>query len=128
MNKKILKNLVAFAMLVFLAVPMMTLAATGTSSLANFGAASTSLNLGASDPETMVTKIINTALGFLGLIAVIIILLGGFKWMTAGGAEDKVSEAKKLLGAGIIGLVIIIAAWGIAGYVIKTMVTTSGGT
>jgi hypothetical protein len=73
-----------------------------------------------SDPRTVIGRIINIALSFLGVIAVAIILLGGFKWMTAGGNEEKTGEAKKLLGAGVVGLVIILASWGIATYLLNT--------
>ncbi|MFA7601214.1 MAG: hypothetical protein WCY43_03240, partial [Patescibacteria group bacterium] len=57
----------------------------------------------------------------LGIVAVVIVLLGGFKWMTAAGNEDKIGEAKKLLGAGVVGLVIILAAWGITTFVLNTL-------
>jgi len=69
------------------------------------------------------SSMIDKVLGFLGLIAVIIILYGGFRWMTAGGNEDAVKKAKHTLMAGIIGLVIILAAWGIARFVISLMPT-----
>ncbi|MFA5420940.1 MAG: pilin [Patescibacteria group bacterium] len=80
-----------------------------------------SIKLGARDPRTIAAGIINTVLTLLGIIAVVIVLLGGFKWMTAAGNEDKVSEAKKLLGAGVIGLVIIMAAWGISTFVLDQL-------
>ena len=73
------------------------------------------------DLKATAVNIVNLVLGFLGLIAVVIILIGGFKWMTAGGNEEKVGEAKKLLIAGLIGLVIILLAWGIATWVISTL-------
>ena len=82
--------------------------------------------LGNKDPRTMVTQIINVLLTILGIVAVVIVLLGGFKWMTAGGNEDKVGEAKKILGAGVIGLVIILAAWGIAAFVLNTLMSATG--
>ncbi|MDD3711614.1 MAG: pilin [Patescibacteria group bacterium] len=82
--------------------------------------------LGQKDPRTMVAQIINVVLTILGIVAVVIVLLGGFKWMTAGGNEDKVSEAKKLLGAGVIGLVIILAAWGIASFVLNELMKATG--
>jgi len=85
-----------------------------------------SIVLGNTDPRTMITKIINVALTLLGIVAVVIVLLGGFKWMTAGGNEDKVGEAKKILGAGIIGLVIILAAWGIAAFILNVMMSATG--
>ena len=84
-----------------------------------------STGLGSRDLKETIVQILNVLLGFLGIIAVIVILLGGFKWMTAGGNEDKVGEAKKLLGAGIIGLVIILAAYAIATYVISTISTAT---
>ncbi|MDO8592206.1 MAG: hypothetical protein Q7R92_00365, partial [bacterium] len=52
------------------------------------------IGLGDRDPREIIAQVINVILGFLGIIAVVIILLGGFKWMTAGGGEDKVAEAK----------------------------------
>ena len=78
--------------------------------------------------ENLVTssaRIINVALGLLGIIAVVIILAGGFKWMTAGGNEDKVAEARKLIFAGIIGLAIILSAWAIARFVIENLATAT---
>ncbi len=75
--------------------------------------------------QTTIAKIINVALGLLGIIAVVIILLGGFKWMTSGGSEEKVGEAKKLLMAGVIGLIIILAAYAIATFVINALVNAT---
>lgn len=82
----------------------------------------TTTGLGERDPRDIAASVINIILGFLGIIAVIIILLGGFKWMTAGGNEDKVGEAKKLIVAGVIGLVIIIAAFAIATFVLNSLI------
>ena len=85
------------------------------------------LQLGSKDVRVMVTDIINVLLGFLGVIAVVIILLGGFKWMTAGGNEDKVAEAKKLIGAGVIGLIVILAAYAIATFVVGQLAEVTAG-
>ncbi len=70
------------------------------------------------NPRSTTINIINLVLSFLGLIAIILILIGGFKWMTSGGSEDKVTSAKKLLISGLIGLVIVLLSWGIATWVI----------
>lgn len=88
--------------------------------------ASTS-GLGEADLVDTIAQIIRIALGFLGVIAVVIILLGGFKWMTAGGNDDKVKEAKKLIFSGIIGLVIIISAYAIASFVIDSIISATAG-
>lgn len=81
--------------------------------------------LGEADLVDTIAQIIRIALGFLGVIAVVIILLGGFKWMTAGGNDEKVKDAKKLIFSGIIGLVIIISAYAIASFVISSIVTAT---
>ena len=85
----------------------------------------TATGLTSTDIRETAANIINVALGLLGIIAVIIILVGGFKWMTAGGNEEKVGEAKKLISAGIIGLVIIITAYAIAAFVINALVSAT---
>lgn len=84
------------------------------------------IGLGDSDPREIAANIIQILLGLLGIIAVVIILVGGFKWMTAAGNEDKVTEAKKLLGAGIIGLLIVLAAWALAMFIIARFLYSTG--
>ena len=76
------------------------------------------LKLGRKDIRETAAEIINVSLGLLGIIAVVIILIGGFQWMTAGGNEDKVGEARKRIFAGIIGLAIILSAWAVARFVL----------
>ncbi|MBU0661260.1 pilin [Patescibacteria group bacterium] len=78
-------------------------------------------------PET-VASIINVALSLLGIIAVVIVLAGGFKWMTAGGSEEKTAEARKLIFAGVIGLAIIMSAWAIARFVLVNLAVKTGVT
>lgn len=84
-----------------------------------------SAGLGDTEITDTIAKIIRIALGFLGVIAVVIILLGGFKWMTAGGNDEKVKSAKKLIFSGIIGLVIVISAFAIASFVIDSIITAT---
>ena len=78
--------------------------------------------LGDSDPRLMIAKIINIFLGFLGMIAVLIILAGGLKVIASGGNQDAFADAKKTLSSGIIGLIIIFSAFGIARFVIGNLV------
>ena len=79
------------------------------------------VNLSSKDLKSSIAGIINVILGLLGVIAVIIVLLGGFKWMTSQGNTEKVDEAKKLIGAGVVGIVIVLAAFAIASFVLDEL-------
>ncbi len=70
------------------------------------------------DPRLLAAKIINVVLGFLGIIVLGLVLFSGFQWMTSGGDEKKVGDAKKRLTNAIIGLIIILAAWSLTRYLI----------
>ncbi len=84
-----------------------------------------SVGLGGGDVRETAGRIINVALGFLGIIAVVIVLIGGFKYMVSGGNEEKTSEAKNMIVAGIIGLAIILSAWAITTFVIGSLLTAT---
>ena len=78
--------------------------------------------LGEEDLTAVVARIIRAILGFLGIVAVIIILWGGFLWMTSGGSDEKVGKARKFIIMGIIGLAIVLSAYAIASFVITALV------
>lgn len=84
--------------------------------------------LGSEDVRATVARIIRVAMGLLGIVAVVIILIGGFKWMTAGGNEEQVGEAKKWIFSGVIGLAIILSAYALASFIISQLVTATTGT
>ena len=130
------KNFAALVIIMLIIIPVFTVAlsANAQSNADNMlwggleGNVKSGTGLGNTDPREMAAQVINIMLGFLGIIAVVIILLGGFKWMTAAGNEDKIGEAKKMIGAGVIGLVIILAAFGIAQFVLNAIYGATGAT
>ncbi len=91
------------------------------------GNVASATGLGSQDVRQTIGKIINVALSLLGIIVLVIIIYGGFLWMTAGGNDEKVGEAKKWIFGGIIGLVIILSAYAIASFVISNLVTATTG-
>lgn len=82
--------------------------------------------LGQRDPRETVASVIQIIMGFLGTVAIIIVLWGGFKWMLSGGSPDKAEAARKLITAGIIGLIIVLSAYAIANFVITQLITATG--
>ena len=117
------------AMMLF-AVAVPVYAATGDADdLYGLEGIGTGSGLGQKDLKETVGSLIKVALGFLGVIAIIIVLVGGFKYMIAGGSEDKVKEAKQWIISGVIGLAIILAAYAITSFVLTELIgaTTEGG-
>ncbi len=87
---------------------------------------STKSKLGTAGPTEVVGNVINVALGFLAFVALGLILWAGWQWMTAAGNEDKISSAKSTLIAAVIGLLIILASWGVTLYLFGALGTATG--
>jgi cytochrome bd-type quinol oxidase subunit 2 len=67
--------------------------------------------------------ILNWLIGFAGVICVVMIIVGGYSYMTAGGDESKVKDASKTLTNAIIGLVICFIAVILVNYVLENFLT-----
>ncbi|MDD4996116.1 MAG: hypothetical protein PHW15_01380 [Patescibacteria group bacterium] len=70
----------------------------------------------------VVGNIIKIVLSLLGLVAVVLVIIGGFQWMASAGNEDKIKSAKKLIGSALVGLIIVVLAYAIATFVISNIV------
>lgn len=128
MKKNLVKNLLSFALIALILIPILSFSMNGANAQLDVGMneVENTIELGNKDPRETVGEIINVAMLFLGIIAVAIILLGGFQWMTAGGSEEKVGQAKKIMGSGVIGLVIVLSAWGIASFILDRLINATG--
>ncbi|MBX4205162.1 MAG: pilin [Candidatus Doudnabacteria bacterium] len=71
------------------------------------------------DFRSIITGVLELALGFAGLIAVAYIILGGYQIATARGNEEMAKNGRKTLTNAIIGLVIIIMAYVIVAVVVN---------
>lgn len=74
-----------------------------------------------SDPRQIVGKIIKIALGFLGAVAISIIIYAGFLYMTSGGDPAKTEIARKWIINAVIGLAIIFSAYAITSYIFNKL-------
>ena len=61
----------------------------------------------------IIATIIRIALSLLAAIFLILIIIAGFQWMTAGGNEQKVEKALARIKTAVIGLIIVLAAYAI---------------
>jgi len=113
-------------MLATMALPMVALAQGAvTSNELLVGQIATELSQKQLVLRITIARIVRTAMSLLGIIAVMIILYGGFKWMTSGGSDEAVGDSKKIITAGIIGLIIILTAYAIASFVINSLITAT---
>jgi len=84
---------------------------------------------GRSSPSLViiVANIIKVFISLLGVIFLVLLVLAGYKWMMAGGNEDKVKEALSQIKTAIIGLAIILAAYAIATFVFNQLIFSVTG-
>lgn len=93
----------------------------------NFGVNDlTNTGLGTRDLKDVIVNIVNIVLGFLTAVTVILFIYGGYVWMTAGGNEENIAKAKKILTNTAIGLAIVLSSYGIARFIILQFVGGSG--
>lgn len=82
---------------------------------------------GNSDLATIISILIKTVLGFLGIVFLVLTIVAGFKWMTSAGNEDAIKKAQSSLKNSIIGLIIVLAAYVITYSVFKYLPFASNG-
>ncbi|MDA2935753.1 hypothetical protein MYX06_00830 [Patescibacteria group bacterium AH-259-L05] len=119
-----MKKLIASTLLVsLLLVPSLAFGQALNEGLLEFGQ---NAGLGTKSLPEVIGAIVKVVLSLLGLIATILLIVGGFMWMTSGGNEEKVGKAKQLMGAAIIGLVIVIIAYAAATFVVDQLTGVTG--
>jgi hypothetical protein len=62
-------------------------------------------------PSSFITGAINILLGGAGVIAFIILLVGGIQWILAGGDKEGTEKARKKITNALIGLAIVFSAY-----------------
>ncbi len=74
-----------------------------------------------------VTVAVKTLLGLISLIAVVVIVLGGYKYVTSQGNSEAAGQARKSITNAVVGLVISVLAYTIVTVVSNTVGSTGGG-
>ena len=86
----------------------------------------TQLGLSQTDIRITIARIIRVAMSLIGIVMVVLVIYGGFLWMTAGGNDDQIGTAKKIITAAVIGLAIVLSAWAITNFIIDNLVNATG--
>ena len=61
--------------------------------------------------EAMVANILNIIIGLAGVVLLLMLIGGGFGYITSGGDKEKAAKAKNTLTYAILGLLVILGAW-----------------
>jgi cbb3-type cytochrome oxidase subunit 3 len=87
------------------------------------GQAAAPTGLPTSDVYTLTGQIIRGALTAVGTLFLLLMVYGGYLWMTARGNEDQVTKSRNVIIAALIGLIIIVGAYAATSFV--TQISTS---
>lgn len=101
---------------------------TGANDAANQGAGGADCATGDTDANGTLQKVAHTVVNIfsiiVGIVAVVMVIYGGFRYITSGGDSGRVGNAKNTLIYAIIGLIIVALAQFLVHYVF-TQATTA---
>ena len=66
---------------------------------------------GFNDLGGLISAVLPVLVSFTGLALFAYLVLGGFKYLTSGGDDKSISEAKKILTNAIIGMIIVFVSF-----------------
>ena len=72
-------------------------------------------------PGTTLETFFSYLLGFFtvvgGVTFLVYFLIGAFSWITSEGDREKLQKAQRYMSNGIIGLIVVVLAWGLTGII-----------
>lgn len=77
---------------------------------------------------SLVKRIINTLLLAIAVVSVVMLIIGGFRYVISGGQKESVTAAKNTILYAIVGLLIAIFAYAIVKFVIDIALSGGGAT
>lgn len=76
------------------------------------------------DVGVLAIRIIQAAISITGLSFMILMVYGGFVWMTARGEESRVDQAKTTIKSALIGIIIVVSAYVVTTFVLDAILPT----
>lgn len=71
------------------------------------------------DIATRIGQIIGIALSLVGVVFLVLMVYGGFVWMTAAGDSEKIKKAKGIIINAVIGIIIVLASYAITFFILN---------
>ncbi len=80
------------------------------------------LGEGNTDINVLIGTIINAIMGIVGSLALAMFIYGGFTWMTAAGASEKVQKGKDIIIWATIGLIVIFSSYALVYFILNNVI------
>jgi hypothetical protein len=71
--------------------------------------------------QLLIGQVINTVLGVVGSLALVMFIYGGLTWMTAQGNNEKIQKGKDILMWAALGLVVIFSAYAMVRFILEAL-------
>ncbi len=78
-----------------------------------------------SSPQEVAGKVARQVVSLVGVIFLVLMIWAGTLWMTAGGNQERIDEARKIIIAAVIGLILVAMAYAITRFVGQTLLNGS---
>ncbi len=69
------------------------------------------IKIEAESPATIIGIVIQSFLGIVGGVALIMMVYGGFQWLTAAGSEEKIKNGTQTMLWAAIGLILVFSSY-----------------
>ncbi|MBT3538602.1 hypothetical protein HOF40_03415 [Candidatus Parcubacteria bacterium] len=70
-------------------------------------------------------RVVNIILSITGVLFTVLMVYGGYLWMTARGKDEQIEKAKSVITAAIIGIIITLGAYSISAFIVPRMLAAS---
>lgn len=117
-----LKNAAAGLIVAFAGVIVYASSAFASAASEISGGASSTGQTGGVSFQQGVTTVTNILLFLIGLVAVIMIIIGGIRYTTSNGDASQTKAAKDTILYAVVGLIVAIMAYAIVSWVVNTFV------
>ena len=75
--------------------------------------------------QELIGMVINSVLGVVGSLALLMFVYGGLTWMTSSGSQERVKKGKDILIWSALGLIVVFGAYGVTKFIINITTQTS---
>ncbi len=114
------KIIILIALFLSFLSPVLTLAASKSEIMQQVGTAGSVAEINSEIPlQARIASFIQIILETVGIVFLVLVVYGGYMLLTARGNEEKANKALSIIRPAIVGLIIILASYGITYFIVQ---------